>query len=109
LEATLEKLSVLKLFGMVNALHEPMESPSITQLSFEEQLSLVVDREWNEREGKKLETRLRDVKLKMSAAIEDLDFLTQRGFDRGMVVSLATCEWIKAHHHLLITGPTGIG
>ncbi|QPM69440.1 ATP-binding protein [Atribacter laminatus] len=26
-----------------------------------------------------------------------------------MVLSLATCEWITAHHHLLITGPTGVG
>jgi len=107
--ATLEKLASFKLFGMVNTFQEQMASPSICQLSFEERLSLAVDREWNEREGKKLETRLREAKLKMSAAIEDLDFLNQRGLDRGMVLSLANCEWIKAHRHLLITGPTGIG
>ena len=81
----------------------------MSQLLFEERLSLAVDREWNEREGKKLKIRLREAKLKMNAAIEDIDFLTPRGLDRGMVLSLATCEWITVHHHLLITGPTGVG
>lgn len=70
---------VLKLFGMVTALQEQMASPNVSQLSFEERLSLAIDREWNEMEGKKLKIRLREAKLKMNAAIEDIDFLTPLG------------------------------
>ena len=54
-------------------------SQIVSQLLFEERLSLAVDREWNEREGKKLKIRLREAKLKMNAAIEDIDFLTPLG------------------------------
>ena len=42
---TLETLAALKLTGMVKALSEQMQMPDITDLSFEERLGLLVDRE----------------------------------------------------------------
>ncbi len=32
-----------------------------------------------------------------------------RGLDRAMFLKLASCDWIRAHHDLLVTGPTGLG
>jgi DNA replication protein DnaC len=32
-----------------------------------------------------------------------------RGLDRALFQKLATCEWIREHHHLVMIGPTGIG
>ena len=32
-----------------------------------------------------------------------------RGLDKSLVLSLATCQWIRDRHNVLITGPTGIG
>lgn len=56
---TLEKLDTLKLNGMAKALKEQMEMPDIGELSFEERLGLMVDREINERDNRKLALRLR--------------------------------------------------
>jgi DNA replication protein DnaC len=106
---TLDKLQDLRFTGMAKALSEQMALPDIDELSFEERLGLLVDREVTEREDRRLTTRLRQAKLKQNACIEDIDFKQPRGLDKSLVLDLAQCQWIKKHLNLLITGPTGVG
>jgi len=106
---TLDKIEQLRLFGMAKALREQFQNQAATTLSFEERLGLLIDREMTERENKRLATRLRTAKLRISAAIEDIDFRQPRGLDKALVLSLASNQWITEHHNLLIIGPTGVG
>lgn len=106
---TLDKLHELRFTGMARALTEQMALPDIDELSFEERLGLLVDREVTEREDRRLQTRLRQAKLKQNACIEDIDFKQSRGLDKSLILDLAQCQWIKQHLNLLITGPTGVG
>ena len=106
---TLDKLQDLRFTGMVKALTEQMALPDIEDLSFEERLGLLVDREVTDREDRRLQTRLRQAKLKQNACIEDIDFKQSRGLDKSLILDLAQCQWIKKHLNLLITGPTGVG
>lgn len=106
---TLDKLQTLKLTGMVKALSEQLDLPASTALSFEERLGLLVDRELTEREARRLTTRLRQAKLRQAACCEDLDYRHPRGLDKSLMTSLATCQWVREHRNVLITGPTGVG
>lgn len=106
---TLDKLHALRLTGMGKALEEQRLMPECGTLSFEERLGLLVDREFTERDNRRLQTRLRKAKLRQQAAFEDIDYRYPRGLDKALMSSLATCQWIKEHHNLLITGPTGTG
>jgi DNA replication protein DnaC len=106
---TLDTLKTLKLTGRVQALSEQLEMPDITELSFEERLGLLVDRELTERRQRRFQTRLRQAKLRLSAQVEDIDYRHPRGLDPSVMLRLATYEWIKEHHQVLITGPTGVG
>jgi len=106
---TLDKLHELRFTGMARALTEQMALPDIDDLSFEERLGLLVDREATEREDRRLQSRLRQAKLKQNACIEDIDFKQSRGLDKSLILDLAQCQWIKKHLNLLITGPTGVG
>jgi len=106
---TLEKLHELKLTGMAKALEEQMRMPEATSLSFDERLGLMVEREATDREQRRLQRRLRKAKLRQSASVEDLDFRHVRGLDKRLVLHLASCDWIRRHENVLITGPTGIG
>jgi DNA replication protein DnaC len=108
-QQTLEKLNAMKLFGLVQALEQQLDSKESARLSFEERLSLVVDSEWNYREQRKLKRRLDAAKLRYQACLEDVDFKHPRGLDRQQVLSLGNCGWIRSRHNLVITGPTGIG
>ncbi len=106
---TIEKLHALRLTAMATAFEEQRNSRQHAELSFEDRLGLLVDTEWTARESRTLTQRLRHAKLRYPASLEDVDFQTPRGLAREVVVSLGTGGWIRDHHHLLITGPTGIG
>jgi len=106
---TLDKLTTLRLTGMHKALSEQLALPNIDDLSFEERLGLLADRELTERENRRLQTRLRQARLKQSACLEDLDTRTPRGLDKALVTQLATGQWIREGLNLLLLGPTGVG
>lgn len=106
---TLDQLRTLRLTGMLKALEEQMQMPDIDSLSFEQRLGLMADREITERQNRHLKTRLRKASLRQSASVEDIDYLHPRGLDKALVAKLQSCDWIKEHHNLIITGPTGTG
>ena len=106
---TLDKLQALKFTGMATALAEQIAMPDIDEMAFEERLGLLVDREATERENRRLTSRLRRAKLKHNAALEDIDYRHPRGLDKSLIQSLASCQWVKEHLNILLTGPTGVG
>ena len=106
---TLDKLQALKFTGMAAALADQMAMPDIDALGFEERLGLLVDREITERENRRLTSRLRRARLRHTALLEDIDYQTPRGLDKGLIQSLAACQWVKEHLNVMITGPTGAG
>lgn len=109
LHPTLEKLTTLRFTGMVAALDEQMQMNSLNDMGFEERLGVLLDREIAVRQTKRMNTRLRKAKLRQDSCIEDIDFRHPRGLDKSLVMGLASCEWIKDHNNLIITGPTGVG
>ena len=106
---TLEKLQTLRLSGMYKALTEQMNMPESEPLSFEERLGLLVDRELTERQDRRLQTRLRQARLKHNACVEDLDWRAPRGLDKALMRQLATCRWVHEGLNLIINGATGVG
>ena len=108
-EPTLEKLKSMKLTGMVKALEDQFQLGGVGELSFEERLGLLVDREYEERSQRSLQRRLAVAKLRYQACLEDLDYGKTRGLDQSLILSLASCQWIRENHNALITGATGVG
>ncbi len=86
------------------------QDANIHGLSFEERLGLLIDRQWNWRQNRALERRLRNGRLQGPACVEDIDYRTPRGLDRQLVRSLAAeSAWVREHQHLFLIGTTGIG
>jgi DNA replication protein DnaC len=109
IEPTLDSLNRLKLHGMAAALSEQLTQSSTHGLSFEERLGLLVDRELTYRDNRRLTRLLQLAQLKQRACLEDIDLRSRRGLDRAQLASLASCDWVRAAHNLLIHGPTGSG
>ncbi len=106
---TLDNLKGLRLFAMAHALESQMEIKDVQDMVFEDRLGLLVDAELVARENKKLKSRLEGAKLRLAACIEDLDMKATRGLDRRVIAALSTCDWLRAHQNVLITGFTGAG
>jgi DNA replication protein DnaC len=94
---------------MAEALEEQRQFNEYEALGFEDRLALLVDREATVRSNHRLSLRLKKAKLRITATIEDVDFRHPRGLDKAVVLSFATCQWIRQHHNCLIIGPTGVG
>jgi DNA replication protein DnaC len=102
-------LRALKLHGMADAFDEQLRQPETYDLPFEERFGLLVDREVSSRDTRRLQRLLRAAKLRQQACVEDIDYRHKRGLDKRQMAGLASCEWIRAHQTLLITGSCGIG
>jgi DNA replication protein DnaC len=108
-EQTLDKLYSMKLTAMAEAFKEQLQHPSPNPLSFEERFGLLVDHQWTWKEDCRVKRLLEEAKLKIHACMEDIDYKSPRGIDHSVIMTLSSCDWIKKHHNVIITGPTGAG
>jgi DNA replication protein DnaC len=109
LEETIQRLRELKMHAMADALRELVNKPPGHQLSFDEKLGVLVETEWRDRQNKALARRIKAAKLGMSACLEDVTCEPERGLDKSVVRSLATCQWIHAKQNVIAIGLTGVG
>lgn len=109
-EPTIDKLRTLKLYTMTTAWIAQRSDPSMTELSFDERLALLVDAETLARDNKRLQKLLHDAKLRIpGACMEDVDLGAKREIDKALFRELMTGRFIAEHHNVLITGMTGVG
>lgn len=109
-QPTMDKLVAMRLRGMADAFRQQQESADLQRLSFQERLGLLIDRQWNWRETRALERRLRNGRLQGPACIEDIDYRASRQLDRNVVRALTQeSAWVREHQNLFLLGPTGIG
>ncbi len=109
-EHTMTQLRSLRLDGMVHALHNGTTAVSDAALGFDERLAMLVQHEIDWRDGKRVSRLLKAAKLKDSrACLPDIDWRASRGLDRGLINELASCDWLRRGHNVLITGATGLG
>jgi DNA replication protein DnaC len=106
---TLDQLRRLRLSGMAAAFAQQLEQPSLQALSFEERFALLLDRELSLRENRRLNRLLQLARFRQQACVEDIDYKQRRGLERPLLTALSTCDWIRSHHNLHLTGPTGTG
>src|SRR3979409_1340093 len=108
-EPMLEKLTAMRLLGMVDALKAQEQDPASRELSFLERLGMRGDQQWTWRENQALARRLHAAKLK-GACVEEIDYRTARGLDKSVIRALAQkSAWVANHENIFVLGPTGVG
>ena len=109
-QQTIDKLYTMRMRGMAEGFTQQQEDPQTRQLTFEERFALLVDRQWNWRQNRAQEKRLKEARLKGSACWEDINFRAARGLDKQLVRSLLQeSDWVRRHQPIFLVGPTGIG
>ena len=109
-EHTINQLRSLRLDGMVRAIEDQASSAAATALGFEERLTLLVQREVDWRDDRRVARLLKAARLKVSTAcVEDINWRASRSLDKSLVAALAGGDWLRHGQSLLITGATGCG
>jgi DNA replication protein DnaC len=107
---TVDQLHALRLGGMAEALTDQLAHPErYAELEFTARLGLLVDREAQDRDNRRLTRNLKTARLRAQACVEDIDFHRPRGLDRAQILRLADAGWVIDHQDLLISGATGCG
>lgn len=109
IQPLLDKLVQLRLPAFRDGLQEQLNNPQYAELSFEERLALLVDREFTNRHERRIQRRIKQATFPLPASIEDLDLSASRGLDRRFVLELAQSTWIARHLNTIVLGPTGSG
>src|SRR5258707_14157391 len=105
----MEKLTAMRLLGMVDGLKSQEQDPASRELSFLERLGMLVDQQWTWRENQALTRRLHAAKLK-GACVEEIDYRASRGLDKSVIRALAQkSAWVVNHENIFVLGPTGVG
>lgn len=104
---TVEKLRDLKLKVMAQIMNEP--DHTLQELTFEERLGIMVEKEWLARKNSRIKRLLRSAALGLSACMEDIDYSTDRPIDKKTIQKLATCSFIEQKLNIVISGKTGSG
>jgi DNA replication protein DnaC len=106
---TIDLLASLGLQGMAKGFQDLQAQPEAAALPHADWLALLLEREVTLRRQKRFESRARAAGLRHQASVEDVDYRATRGLDRTLFLKLSGCDWIRARHNLLLTGPCGVG
>ena len=107
---TIEKLTQLRLPGMLRAYKEQSKMSGINELTFEQRLTLLVDAEVDSRHSHQIERLIKNAQLSdKGASIEDIKYYEDRRLNRDLIEQLATNEYITEGKNIVIVGATGTG
>jgi len=110
-QSTIETLKEMRLGAMAAAFAEQLKDQErYRNLSFEERLGLMVDAEWNKRQGGKLDRYIKNAHFTMPyASVESIEYHADRKLDKTEMLRLSTCQYIDQHNHIILEGASGNG
>ncbi len=104
-----QDLKGLHLSGMAQSWMLLQETRKQNDITLEDGLIMLLQAEHDQRAANKTARLISNAKFRYSASVEELVFDASQGRDKGKLMQLATCEYIKQGASVLITGPTGVG
>ena len=109
-EETIRKLMNMRLVTMAQAFRDLLSQAPGSQMTFSELVAIMVDREWTERENRRLARLMRAARLSVTdASLENVWCDPARGIDKSVIRDLGTGKWIRNKQNVIVVGKTGVG
>ena len=108
-ENTIQKMKQMKLHGMVRAFKTGLEDGRFAQFTSDEMISFLTEAEWDDRNNRRIDRRMRIARFRYKANVEQIDFDIDRNLNRNQLNRFAECSFIDKAENIIITGSTGIG
>ena len=104
----LEKMKQMRLNGMSKAFDLTLQSGKNEKYTADEMTTHLIESEWDERYNRKLDRSVKSARFRYKASMEQINYDDAR-VDKNQVLRLISCDFIKRHENIIITGSTGIG
>lgn len=102
-------LKQLRLSGILDTLDVRNRQAIDGQWSYIEFVARLLEDEVERRGQKQLALRLRRATVNSTKTLESFDFAFNPSLKRQQVLQLASCDYIRRKHNVLICGPSGVG
>jgi len=96
----------LRISGILATLEERISYANAKKLSYEEFLELILSDEFERREARSLNMKLKRAGV---TSLSAYDWNTTTAYDRQLVKKLFNLSFMEKHSSILIFGPTGVG
>jgi len=103
------QLTRLRLNGMSRSWQALLETRKSHELSLSEGLTLLLQAEEEDRADRRFEQLKKNARFRYQASVEELRLEAARGLDKGLILGLATGEYLAKAESVLISGATGCG
>ena len=108
--ATVTKLQEMHLSAMAGAFQNQLKDPAFQGMSFEDRFGLIVDQEWSTRKSNHLKKLMKNAGFSVpGACMENIQYVPERNLNKEQLVALATNNYVRDKHNILLLGPTGGG
>ncbi|MFC4354823.1 IS21-like element helper ATPase IstB [Chryseomicrobium palamuruense] len=96
--------------GMADIYQQQSQNRDYQTMDFDDRFQLLVDHEYDRRRSNKLERLIRQATLnEPSAAVEDIEYHSDRKLNKQLILELATGNYIQRHHNIILMGASGNG
>ena len=106
-QATLEKITQLRLWGIKDAFTTLMQNPA--SMTNDEFIAHLIEAEWIDRHNRRIERLTRNARFRYTAHPAEVQCGPQRGLDKNVFLRLSDCSFIKSKENIILTGATGVG
>ncbi|BDR59708.1 ATP-binding protein [Xylocopilactobacillus apicola] len=109
-DETKRKLRELRLTAMAEALEIQEQNPDYQGMSFDDRFQLIVDGAYDNQQSNRLTRLIRQANFSThEPCVSDIDYREDRQLDRNLILSLATGNYIKESHNIILKGAAGCG
>ena len=99
----------MKLEGMLASLKDILHQATEHNWGHTELIDTLLQAEADFKDKKKTARLLKNSKLKLKPALEDIDLTAKRSLTKTQIKDLYSLGWLTHHRPILIVGPTGVG
>lgn len=109
-EATINKLKEMHMSHMAEVFRQQSQDPSMDNISFDDRFGMIVDIEYSARKDNRMRRLVRNARFDQTmASVTDINHSAGRKLDKDLIMRLATCDYIREAHNIMLLGATGAG
>ena len=109
-QSTINKLVEMRMSAMANAFYQQTQDSTMRDIPFEDRFGMLVDIEYYNRKDNLLKRLIKNAQFDQPHAnIVDINYSSGRNLNTHLIQRLATCEYIREHYNLFLTGAAGSG
>lgn len=99
----------LKLTGMLEQYEHTLASATSEGIGHSEFFDILLQSEYDFRQKRKIDNRIRGSKLPHKWVFEDFDYTANRSITKAQIKDLMTLKWLEQGRPILLIGQTGVG